>query len=794
MSHRRTSRVGALARQLLRVQLRLKVMAGVVIVTLVALVAFDVGAVATVRRYLLAQTDNNLQMALSLTLPKLAAFLAVESEVTGPRGPNVLPAQFPHMSSIKNVVPALPGAYDMAFLPPRGRQVTLQIAANGGLAGADWTLSPTAAQVAIKPGPHTLVGPNGRTVLLLRSLHAMGGSLVAGTSLDQVDETIVQIELIVILGSIAVVLLIGLGVFVVLRRGLRPIEAMAAQADRITAGDLTDRVTPHHPGSEVGRLGTALNGMLARIEADVYEREASQQQMRRFFADASHELRTPLASLRANAELYQQGALRSRDEVDEVMDRIVLETRRMGRLVEDMLRLARLGQHPGQSAEPVDLTAVVTGCADRVRIADPARTWQVRIADGLTTVGDEELLRRAVDNLLMNVLVHTPGDTAGSIIACEASGQVSIEVSDDGPGVPPDKLPHIFERFYRAASAGSTGTAGGTGSTGGTGGAGARSGCPGSGLGLAIAAEIASAHGGAAQAAPAVPHGLRIKLTFPVRGQGKPGPRSVRELAASVSWAGSLPVFLLPIAGRRGTRGVALAGRPLDHRGHRGGQGDVARADELPGPGDAEDEEKDGQAALAADPADVMRSPVQLHRVAQLQAVQDEQDGEHPDVAPAHPLLVLPVQHDDQADGGGQPGAGQNDGRVPQAGQRQQADQRDDQGVDQRRERCGRPDLVFGAGVFAGQPLLGHREGDEEQPDERARDAGAAAEEVMEASRDHRPTVPAVISRRRPPGPWHPRWPGPRPCCLGGRDPGLDGLAGLATETQSKLFLRPSRT
>jgi two-component system, OmpR family, sensor kinase len=236
--------------------------------------------------------------------------------------------------------------------------------------------------------------------------------------------------------------------------------------------------------------------MLARIEADVHERDAGQQQMRRFFADASHELRTPLASLRANAELYQQGALRSSDEVDEVMDRIVLETRRMGRLVDDMLRLARLGQHPGRSREPVDVTAVVTGCADRARIADPARTWHVQITDGLATVGDEELLRRAVDNLLMNVLVHTPGDTVGAIRASAVGGLVTIEVSDDGPGVPPDMLPHIFERFYRA---------------------GAPSRRPGSGLGLAIAAEIASAHGGTAQAAPAGPHGLRITLTFPVR-------------------------------------------------------------------------------------------------------------------------------------------------------------------------------------------------------------------------------------------------------------------------------------
>jgi two-component system, OmpR family, sensor kinase len=252
--------------------------------------------------------------------------------------------------------------------------------------------------------------------------------------------------------------------------------------------------------------------MLARIEADVHERETSQQQMRRFFADASHELRTPLASLRANAELYQQGALSSPDEVDEVMDRIALETRRMGRLVDDMLRLARLGQHPVQSREPVDLTGVVTGCTERARIADPARTWRMRITDGLTAVGDEELLRRAVDNLLVNVLVHTPAATVGTITASAANARVTIEVSDDGPGVAPDQLPRIFERFYRAGTWSSR---------------------TGSGLGLAIAAEIAVAHGGTAEAAPVVPSGLRVMLTLPL--SQSPDPRSARELADSVS-------------------------------------------------------------------------------------------------------------------------------------------------------------------------------------------------------------------------------------------------------------------
>jgi len=506
MSHSQTAHPAALLRRLLRAQLRLKVMAGVVVVTLLALVAFDVGAVATMRRYLLTQTDSNLQGALTLTLPRLAAALGPAFQID--RAANhAVPARVslpPHVKTL-----ALPGAFDMTFLPFRGKQVTLQVAANGSAGGYSWFLSPTAARVAVRPGPHTLIGPNGMTQIRVQSVRAAGGSLVAGTSLDQVTKTIDKVEVIVTTGSIAVVLLIGLGVFVVLRRGLRPIEAMAGQADRITAGDLTDRVTPHSPRSEVGRLGAALNGMLTRIETGLHEREASQEQMRRFFADASHELRTPLASLRANAELYQQGALRSTDEVDEVMDRIVLETRRMGRLVDDMLRLARLGQHPGRSCEPVDVTAVVTGCAERVRIADPVRTWRVRVDHGLGTVGDEELLRRAVDNLLTNVLVHTPAGTVGTITASAAGDRVAIEVGDDGPGVPPDKLPHIFERFYRAGSLGTRG----------------------SGLGLAIAAEIAAAHGGTAEAARAFPHGLRIRLTLPAGPPPDPG-RATREQLA----------------------------------------------------------------------------------------------------------------------------------------------------------------------------------------------------------------------------------------------------------------------
>jgi two-component system, OmpR family, sensor kinase len=497
---RTSSRIRSLPSRLLHAPLRLKVMAGVVVVTLVALTAFDAGVVITMRRYLLLQTDRNLHVALTVTEPAVSSLVSEGFPHPPQRPSRTWRHTTPGIALRRSKIPALPGDFDIAIVPVRGPAVMLEIGTTPAGAHRFVMMRPAIGALLAEPGPHTVLMPKSGSFRVL-SARVKGGFLVVGTSLDQVIRTTDQIGLIVILGSVAVVMLIGLGVFVVVRRGLRPIEAMARQADRITGGDLTERVATHDPRTEVGRLGAALNGMLARIDA-------SQQQMRRFFGDASHELRTPLASLRANAQLYQQGALQDLSEVDEVMDRIVLETRRMGRLVDDMLRLARLGQHPDQFREPVDVTAVVTGCAGRVRIADPARTWQVQIGDGLTVTGDQELLRRAVDNLLMNVLVHTPAGTAGAITACGGDGGVTIEVSDDGPGVPPDQLPHIFERFYRA---------------------GTRSGGSGSGLGLAIAAEVASAHGGTAQAAPVTPHGLRVTLGLPVRS----GPRCVPELAAT---------------------------------------------------------------------------------------------------------------------------------------------------------------------------------------------------------------------------------------------------------------------
>jgi two-component system OmpR family sensor kinase len=511
------------------------VLAGVLAVTVIALVAFDFAAVGALRRYLLGHTDAQLQTVLSLYRPMTITRLPSANWISrrqpgstdfqgrlpvGLRQPARLPP---------NVRPSAGRSRPSAGGPPRVQRVIagprLEVPAPilvqfgvgfvGGKSPREFVRGNPGLVPRVPPdqllrllaanhGAQTVISADGDVTLRLGAIREPGGFLYATTSLGDVNSTVDHLELILAIVSVAVGLLVAGGIGLVLRRGLRPIERMASQADKITAGDLTERVRPQDPGTEVGRLGAALNGMLTRIETSVREREASQELTRRFFADASHELRNPLASLRANAELYQQGALREPHQVDEAMRRIAHEAQRMSALVDDMLRLARLDQHPRQHAEPVDVTALVTECAERAEITDPERAWHTDIAPGLSCTGDEELLRRAVDNLLANVRAHTPGDTTATLTAAQYNGSITIEVSDNGPGVPPDQLARIFDRFYRSGPGQS---------------------CPpGSGLGLAIVNAVAVTHNGTAQASLNDPHGLRITLALPASGPVSAGP------------------------------------------------------------------------------------------------------------------------------------------------------------------------------------------------------------------------------------------------------------------------------
>jgi two-component system OmpR family sensor kinase len=495
-----------------RALLRTRVLIGVLLVTLVALAAFDVAAVTALRTYLIGQTDSQLQNLIGLY--RLANSIPRNSQLEGvglSRPPRATPpanwissppdAKFPAQEQLHAPflqpfsVELVTGKYVKGVSP----SLTIKgiVVVGGGLAPR---LLPqkNLSGLAARGQAWTTTSLRGNEQLRLLARPAPERSvIVAYTSLDGVNKTVGQLELILVIGSAAAGLLAAGGVAWIMRRGLRPIETMAGQADAITAGDLNSRVGPQDPRTEVGRLGVALNGMLARIEDFISEREASQEATRRFFADASHELRTPLASLRANAELYQQGALPRGDQVDEAMRRIALEAKRMGGLVDDMLRLARLDQRPERHHDWVDLTGLIGECAERARTAHPGHAWQPCVAPGLATFGDEELLRQAVDNLLANVAAHTGDGSTATITADLCGDNVAVEVSDDGPGVAEDQLPRIFDRFHRA---------------------GAPSARSGSGLGLAIVAATAAAHYGDVEATLNHPHGLCVALTLPAAG------------------------------------------------------------------------------------------------------------------------------------------------------------------------------------------------------------------------------------------------------------------------------------
>ncbi len=269
-------------------------------------------------------------------------------------------------------------------------------------------------------------------------------TLILATSLNGVDGTLHRlflIELFVTLGVLAGIVTLGLWL---VRLGLRPLAAIGRTADLITAGDLTRRVERANHHTEVGRLGVALNTMLDRIEV-------SDSRLRRFVADASHELRTPLAAVRAYAELFARGADRRPDDLARAMSGISRESERMSALVDDLLLLARLDEGRPLAREPIALHEIAQEAIETARTLDPGRPLALETEPAIV-LGDRVWLRQVIDNLLANIRSHTPADTSASVHLTRAERSAVIVVADEGPGIPPGDLEHIFERFYRPDS------------------------------------------------------------------------------------------------------------------------------------------------------------------------------------------------------------------------------------------------------------------------------------------------------------------------------------------------------
>jgi two-component system, OmpR family, sensor kinase len=306
-----------------------------------------------------------------------------------------------------------------------------------------------------------------------------GNVRVLAEPLTDLDDAISSLTRTFVLAGLGV-LVVGAAVsWLVIRRGLRPVDRMIDTASAIAGGDLSRRVDQDDDGTELGQLAHALDEMLGQLEASFDERAAAQARLEQFVSDASHELRTPVTAIRGYAELYRSGGLEERANFDRAMTRIEQESARMGGLVEDLLLLARLDEHRPLEHETVDLAGLAADAATDLRVIDPDRPVTLRVDDGGAALvgGDERRLRQVLANLLNNARVHTPPGTRVEVSVERDEADVRVVVADEGPGIASDDRQRIFERFYRTDRSRSRERGG-------------------SGLGLSIVAAVVSAHGG----------------------------------------------------------------------------------------------------------------------------------------------------------------------------------------------------------------------------------------------------------------------------------------------------------
>jgi two-component system OmpR family sensor kinase len=309
------------------------------------------------------------------------------------------------------------------------------------------------------------------------------GTVIVASPLTDIANSLHRLVLIEVLAASGLLLVLGGGSWLILRRGLRPLEQMATTAGTITAGDLSQRVEVTDERTEVGQLGVALNTMLAEIEAAFTERDATEQRLRQFLGDAAHELRTPLTSIQGFAELFRMGNDVEHVDLPVILRRIEEETARMRVLVDELLLLAQLDESRPVEREPVDLAVLAADACSDAAATVPGRAITLDAPSPVEVLGDRDHLRQAIGNLVANAVKHTADGTAIDVaVHADDSRTATVVVRDHGAGLDPDALDHVFDRFWQADPS--------------------RVGA-GAGLGLAIAAGIAQEHGGEATAANA---------------------------------------------------------------------------------------------------------------------------------------------------------------------------------------------------------------------------------------------------------------------------------------------------
>ncbi len=387
---------------------------------------------------------------------------------------------------------------------------------------------------------------------------------VVAVSMDEIEMADQALLTSVAAIGLAVVLAGGVASWLLITRSLRPVEEMVAKTEAVAGGDFSVADTPStsKPSDEIGRLNQSLDHMIDEIHHDINEREQVAARLRQFVADASHELRTPVAAIRGYSELMASGGAQNPATLDRAMTRIRSEAERMGRLVDDLLLLARIDRRVDRDWELIDLVALAETCADEFTILFPESPIQVYYGHGPAIVyGDEQQLQQVLMNILNNAGKHSPEGTPVSLTVSADAEQVDLVIDDQGSGIPASQQDKVFERFYRIDPSRSR-HSGGTG------------------LGLAIAHAIVDAHGGSISAGQNPHGGARFTVSLPATDPATVdadtfGPDAVDSATASTQGAARPGTTDGPVPRAAGSPGSAAAP----------GTGDIVRlSDQSPTP------------------------------------------------------------------------------------------------------------------------------------------------------------------------------------------------------------------
>jgi two-component system OmpR family sensor kinase len=542
-----------------RVPLRIKLIAALLALVVVALAVISMVGLAEFRGYLQDHADAQLR--------------ALSAQISSPTG----------IGGLRSQTLSFEG-YVVELRDTQGRPLPCNLCTSGDLSvpgpnvptSTSWLAANNNKLVTV---PATSGGDNWRVLARPVAYHEtlppfgqpgpnIPGTLIVAADLGHLDQAVGWLAKVDLVVSAIVVVALAIAGVAMVRASLRPLTEIEHTAAAIAAGDLSSRVPYHDPRTEMGRLSRSLNVMLAHVESAFRARAQSEaaarhseERMRRFLADASHELRTPITAIRGYAEYYRQrgglkngsaapaggaagetataeisasagatetaaaagapvtatavpGPLASAEhgdpltkvDMDRIMGRVEQESSRMGGLVEDMLVLARVDQQRPIERRPVDLLTLTADAVQDARIVAPNRSIDLAVGTGAAflVLGDEARLRQVISNLMNNALTHTPDGSPISvrILAGYQQGNPAVpcailEVTDHGPGLTEEQASRVFERFYRADQA-----------------RGRRTG--GSGLGLAIVQALVAAHGGTVSLDTAPAHGATFRITLPL--------------------------------------------------------------------------------------------------------------------------------------------------------------------------------------------------------------------------------------------------------------------------------------